>query len=256
MTNTDEITSITSSSDNSNVQKNLTFISERIITSAIAPNDISIKAYDFQLTKYQKHLFYEFSIPLPDSINNAVPKRQAEFLAGRYSAIMALNALGLNCRNISIGKHRSPVWPSSIIASITHTATISICAASYKGSYQYLGIDLENIISIELVNEIKSYIITIDEEEVLRKCPLNFLEAFTLAFTLAFSAKESLFKALYPSVGYYFDFSIANIIQLNNENNSFTLVLTEDLTDELIAGMEFIGFFNQIEQQVLTVIAQ
>ena len=35
------------------------------------------------------------------------------------------------------------------------------------------------------------------------------------ALTLIFSAKESLFKALYPSVGYYFDFKDAEITEVN-----------------------------------------
>jgi 4'-phosphopantetheinyl transferase EntD len=107
------------------------------------------------------------------------------------------------------------------------------------------------------MNEIKSSIITLDEEAVLTEHTMkeNSLN-FSQAFTLAFSAKESLFKALYPSVGYYFDFSVANITQFNSESNSFTLVLTEDLTAELTKGTEFNGFFQQIEQQVLTLIAQ
>jgi 4'-phosphopantetheinyl transferase EntD len=239
-------------SDTRSRHKNQEFISERTLTLPFPSNDITIKCYNFQLAKYQNKLFSEFTIPLPESIENAVPKRQAEFLAGRYSAISALKALGLSCNNIAIGKNRNPVWPRSIIASITHTTTTSICAASYKDSYLYLGIDIEYIIPTKLVTEIKSYIINIDEEVILRKCSLNFLEAFTLTF----SAKESLFKALYPSVGYYFDFSAANITQVNSANNSFILVLTKDLTAELTAGIEFTGFFDCIEQQILTLIAQ
>ena len=250
--NTTEANSTASTSDICNANQDLSFINERVLTLPFSHNDIIINCYDFQINQYQKYLFYDFGIPLPDLINNAVPKRQAEFLAGRYSAISALKALGINCSNIAIGKHRSPVWPDSITASITHTTTISICAASKKGSCRYLGIDIENIMSTKLVSEIKNNVINIDEEAILRKCSFNFSQAFTLAF----SAKESLFKALYPSVGYYFDFTAAKITQVDNANNSFILVLTEDLTAELIVGMEFIGFFDLIEQQVLTVIAQ
>lgn len=260
--NTTTATSITSISDTSKAHKNLAFISERSLALAFIPSDISIKCYEFQLTKYQKKLFSELAILLPESINKAVPKRQAEFLAGRYSANSALKVLGINCSNIAIGKHRSPIWPNNIVASITHTTTTSLCAASYKGNYQYLGVDIEHVISTELMNKIKRSIITLEEEAILKDyslnesslkvCPLNFSEVFTLVF----SAKESLFKALYPSVGYYFDFSAANITQINNTNNSFTLVLTEDLTTELTKGTEFTGFFHQIEQQILTFIAQ
>jgi enterobactin synthetase component D len=265
--NTTKATPITSTPDINKTHKSLAFISERILTLAFIPSNISIKCYEFQVTKYQKHLYSKLSISLPESINNAVPKRQAEFLAGRYSAISALNALGVNCRNIVIGKHRSPVWPNSIIASITHTTTTSICAASYKDNYQYLGIDIEYVISTELINEIKRSIITFDEEAILRKCSMKECSteevtqegwplSFSQVFTLVFSAKESLFKALYSSVGYYFDFSAANISQINTDKNSFTLVLTENLTTELTKGREFTGFFDQIGQQIITFIAQ
>ena len=150
-----ETLSITPCADTSKAYKDLAFISERTLNFTLIPSDITIKCYDFIIAEYQRSLFYELAIPLPESINKAVVKRQAEFLAGRYSASSALKALGINSRNIAIGKHRSPVWPSSIIASITHTTTTSLCAASYKGNYQYLGIDIEYEISTELMNEIK-----------------------------------------------------------------------------------------------------
>lgn len=66
----------------------------------------------------------------------------------------------------------------------------------------YLGIDLEKKLSKECVIEIKSSIISLDEENLILKSKLSFEDAFTLIF----SAKESLFKALYPSVRAYFDF--------------------------------------------------
>ena len=105
----DKNNSILTSINIDNAQKKLTFISERIIKLAVIPNDISIKSHNFQLANYQRNLFSKFSIPLPDSIDNAVPKRQAEFLAGRYSAIAALDALGTNCRTIPIGMGNPPI---------------------------------------------------------------------------------------------------------------------------------------------------
>ncbi|MFT7432187.1 MAG: enterobactin synthetase component D [Colwellia sp.] len=252
-----ETLSITPCADTSETYENLAFISERTLDFLLIPSDISIKCYDFKISEYQRSLFYELGVPLPESIDKAVVKRQAEFLAGRYSASSALKVLGINSRNIAIGKHRSPVWPDKIIASITHTTTTSLCAASYKDNYQYLGIDIEYEISTELMNEIKRSIITRNEEEMLTEHTMqeNSLN-FSKVFTLVFSAKESLFKALYPSVGYYFDFSAASITQINTANNSFTLVLAEDLSTKLTKGAEFTGFFHQIEQQILTVIAQ
>ena len=235
-----------------NKKEKLTFINESLLSFAFIPKDISIKFCNFKLTDYHHTLYEKLDIYLPKSIKNSVDKRQAEFLAGRYMAMSVLKSLGLKGNNIGIGKHRNPVWPQNIIASITHTKTSSLCAAAFKNSYLYLGIDLEDIISVELVRELKNSIIIPDEETILKNTSLSFEQAFTLVF----SAKESLFKALYPSVRYYFDFSAARITEICPQTSSFTLVLAENLTTKLNAGMVFTGYFAQIEQQILTIIAE
>jgi len=234
------------------VNNKLPFISENILDFTFIPENLSIKCSDFVLANYNKALFSELEISLPQSIRNSVAKRQAEFLAGRYTATLALKALGISCNNIAIGKQRSPVWPNKTIASITHTNTTSICVASLNTEHQYLGVDLENIISEKTINEIHNSIIFTNELTVLKNSSLSFEQAFTLTF----SAKESLFKALYPTVGYYFDFSAAKITDISTQKSCFTLVLTEDLTDELTTGMVFTGYFGNVHQQIFTLIAQ
>lgn len=209
--------------------------------------DIYIKCCNFNINHYHQSLFDELDIFFPESIERSVIKRQAEFLAGRMMAISALNLLGEVTNNIAIGKHRNPIWPNNITASITHTKTTALCAASYNND-QYLGVDLEDIISVKLMKQIQNTVITNLEAIVLRKTNLCFNEAFTITF----SAKESLFKALYPSTGYYFDFFAAKIIAIDDKNKSFTLVLCEDLTMLLTAGTEFKGQYKFVQGQILT----
>ncbi|WDE13823.1 4'-phosphopantetheinyl transferase family protein [Thalassomonas haliotis] len=206
---------------------------------ALHCDDIILVGVDYRLTDYQQRLFSELAIPFPASLSQAVNKRQGEYLAGRYAAILALAELGINTRNIPTGEHRSPVWPEGVLASITHTSTAAFCVAASKQRVNYLGIDHENWLKADNVAEIKNSIINEKEEVLLKQSQMSFEQAFTLVF----SAKESLFKALYPSVGYYFDFSAAEIIDLNTGNNSFCLRLTETLTPALTVGANFNGQF-------------
>lgn len=213
--------------------------------------NIILAAYDYDVSHYSRILFKQLDIHLPEVIKSSVLKRQAEYLAGRYAARSALDSLGVKVNNIGTGMNRSPIWPPGISASITHTDTRAICAASYKTDHKYLGIDLEKRLSSKCVAEIKDSIINVQEECLLLNNELGFEDAFTLTF----SAKESLFKALHPSVGTYFDFSAAQITRICCNTNTFTVILLEDLTTELITGQEYTGTFSFNKTYVFTMIA-
>src|SRR5688572_29707947 len=62
-------------------------------------------------------------IPLPATLHGAVPKRQAEFRAGRYCAMTALTALDARFAGCEVGRADSgaPVWPAGIVGSISHS---------------------------------------------------------------------------------------------------------------------------------------
>ncbi|WDE03341.1 4'-phosphopantetheinyl transferase superfamily protein [Thalassomonas viridans] len=228
------------------------FIGASRFPALICAPGIVLAGGDYQPEYYREDLFAQSGIPFPYFLSRAVNKRQSEYLAGRLMASRALAKLGVNTRNIATGEHRSPVWPDGIVASITHTATSAFCAAARSRDIKFLGIDHENWLGSETVADIKSSIINHREEALLQQSAL----AFSRAFTLVFSAKESLFKALYPSVGYYFDFSAAEIIALDNEEKSFVLQLTESLTPTLSAGATFTGKFIFDDLAVQTLICE
>jgi len=236
-------------------------VSSDAVSAFIAPssfpnlgceNDIILVGCDFSLGQYQQSLFSELNIPFPASLSRAVPKRQSEYLAGRYAAIEALARLGVTTRHIPTGEHRSPVWPKGILASITHTATTAFCVAASKQNIKYLGIDHENWLTPASVEQVKTSIINDREEQLLKRTDMPFEQAFTLVF----SAKESLFKALYPAVGYYFDFSAAEITALNPAGHSFVLQLTQSLAPTLNAGASFTGKFIFDDLAVQTLICE
>src|SRR5699024_2591462 len=55
-----------------------------------------------------------------EAIGNALPKRRAEFTAGRWCARQALTELGLPPTPVERGDHGSPCWPDGVVGSITH----------------------------------------------------------------------------------------------------------------------------------------
>ena len=63
-------------------------------------------------------------------IINAIPARRAEFAAGRYCGRQLLKEIGLLPSPILVGTLGEPLWPKSIIGSITHDDRIAIAAIS------------------------------------------------------------------------------------------------------------------------------
>ena len=54
------------------------------------------------------------------AIARAIPKRQAEFAAGRRAARAALTTLGHPAQAIPVGDRRAPIWPQGTVGAITH----------------------------------------------------------------------------------------------------------------------------------------
>jgi enterobactin synthetase component D len=230
--------------------KNTFIVSESLITIPRF-NELYLYRCEFNKASFEVSFFEQFNIQFVDTLMNAVDKRKSEYLAGRYCANNALKKLNIHNVNITPGGHRAPIWPAGVIGSITHTKNHAFAAVTENKHYTYLGIDYEQFMTRETANEVKSTIISQRED-----CLLNDVEwDFEQALTLAFSAKESLFKALYPYVGKYFDFSAAELVCFSNQKQSFELILLESLSCQLTKGMSFKGWFEQTNSHVLTVIA-
>lgn len=68
---------------------------------------------------------------------------------------------------------------------------------------------------------------------------------------IVFSAKEALYKVLFPEVGRLFGFEAARV-QLARTGGEFTLVLAEELTSNLPAGLVLEGSYIVVNEFVLT----
>src|SRR5438105_8586093 len=123
-------------------------------------------------------------------IRTAVEKRRREFRAGRACARLALAALGIHDVPIPSGPRREPLWPAGIVGSITHCRGYVAAAVRSEEHLSALGIDAEGRGAVD--RDLESFVCTPVEAERHRAC------AHASWRTLLFSAKESVFKALYP----------------------------------------------------------
>ncbi|MNV57211.1 phosphopantetheinyltransferase component of enterobactin synthase multienzyme complex [compost metagenome] len=113
-----------------------------------------------------------------------------------------------------------------------------------------VGLDVETLIPAARAEELQRAIVSEAESAQLHahSQPFNHL------LTLAFSAKESLFKALYPQVRCYFDFLDARLVTLDTQRQTFELELLKTLTPQCHAGRRFCGRYWQKGDDVTTFI--
>lgn len=204
----------------------------------------------FSVADYHDDLFSAVGIDLPDHLASAVAKRKAEYLAGRYLARRVLAELGHQDFDLLRGEKREPLWPAGIAGAISHNVDTALCAAKHESGAGGVGIDVETQIPVARAEELWTGIVGEAECQWLRQRP----QPFNLLLTLVFSAKESLFKALYPQVRCYFDFLDARIIGLDMQAQTFELELLTTLTPLCHAGRRFSGRFWQQGDAVKTFI--
>lgn len=171
--------------------------------------------------------------PPPPAMAGAVLKRQVEFAAGRWCAAQALRRSGYRgpCA-IDIGAHRAPCWPAGYLGSISHSTGWAVAITAADDAWSGVGIDLEQTMEESNARALAGRIGSAAEMAVGTRAGMPFA---TWA-TLLFSAKESLFKALYPSVGRYFHFPDAQAESLDWQANLLHLRLRSTLTTRHHAG--------------------
>jgi 4'-phosphopantetheinyl transferase EntD len=126
-------------------------------------------------------------------LQKAVLKRVEEFAAGRSCARLLLHEFGIDNFAIEVGAHRQPLWPESLVGSITHTTGFCAAVVAPKKSLRAVGIDTEIAGSVKLT--LWRSICTPSETAWLHSLPEPEQLA---AATLIFSAKEAFYKCQFP----------------------------------------------------------
>ncbi|WP_395305629.1 enterobactin synthase subunit EntD [Enterobacter sp. ECC-019] len=155
-----------------------------------------------------------FWLPHHAQLADAGRKRKAEHLAGRIAAAHALPDRTVP----GIGPSGEPLWPEGVSGSITHCGTQAM-ALAVRHPDALVGIDCEAILPDPEAREIQDGIVDAQEAICLKRSGYPF----ALALTLAFSAKESLFKALYPRVKIYMGFECARVTEVTEKTITLAL---------------------------------
>lgn len=193
-------------------------------------------------------------IAIPELLANAVAKRRVEFAAGRLCARDALRlcAPAVADEVVAIGAQREPCWPAEIVGAIAHTNGYAAAAVARTSQMRGVGLDIERWMDAHSPSRIGAKIAHDDELQGLvaqtRWPPSEVL-------TLVFSAKESLYKCLYPEVRRYFGFLDAWVARIEPESGLVALRLTASLTPMLPAGRLFEARFERRADVVVTAIA-
>jgi enterobactin synthetase component D len=127
----------------------------------------------------------------------AAPSRQRAFALGRVAARKALEGLLHNPPPVLPGDDRAPCWPEGIVGSITHAAEWGLAAADRRSRTRALGLDLAYLPELHGM-EIAPLVA--DAEE------LRWIDGDPRRLLALFSAKESIYKALYPACRSFFAF--------------------------------------------------
>jgi 4'-phosphopantetheinyl transferase EntD len=145
-------------------------------------------------------------------IERAVERRRNEFSTGRWLARRALGALGVPPDAVLQGAAREPIWPAGVVGSVTHSSSVCAVVLAFEHHYRGVGLDLE--LSAAPSADLAHLIVAADE-------PVSYHEPHMLR--LVFSAKEAVYKCIFPICRSFVDF-LDVAIHLDPARGTFSAV--------------------------------
>jgi 4'-phosphopantetheinyl transferase EntD len=134
---------------------------------------------------------------------HAAPRRRRMFALGRAAARDALQQIGVAPAPIGRGPGGEPLWPDGIVGTISHTGDVAMAIVGRRTDYAGLGMDVE-LLTPGLSARGARLVCTPAELAWLDDGPPSWR-------TILFSAKEALFKALFPIERVWLGFSDAEL---------------------------------------------
>jgi enterobactin synthetase component D len=133
-----------------------------------------------------------------------VPQRRLYFSAGRAAARGALIDLGLGAAAIGRGPGGEPLWPEGVVGAITHAGPVALAIVGRTQQYAGLGLDVE-----ELGRNLSARVARL----VCRPAEMEWVDvgSGTRRLIMLFSAKEAVFKALFPIERVWLGFADAEL---------------------------------------------
>lgn len=151
-----------------------------------------------------------------NSAKTGFEKRNREFAVGRFCAGQALKQIGITS-DVPVDVDRKPIWPAGVVGSISHSHHYAWAAVAKQHSVQSIGIDTEIVVDDRTLRQVVREITVEDEQKLLSAIHTDVKTAFTLVF----SAKESIYKCLYPLNAQFFGFHDVLLIEASAEMLTF-----------------------------------
>jgi enterobactin synthetase component D len=137
-----------------------------------------------------------------------------------------------------------PNWPRGFLGSLAHTTNLGIAIVGKSTDYIAIGIDCE--LSQRKLSEAAA-------KRVCTEAELNILHENSMSPLLAFGCKETIYKALFPSVRRYFGFRAAQLVAANDTTCCFKL--EEHLSNEWHKEKQLEVSWSQWREYLITAIA-
>ena len=175
-------------------------------------------------------------------------KRRTEFTLGRIYAHGTLSRFGLESEPILRNTEtREPTWPESVWGSITHSAGFAAVAVGLKKEIKGVGIDLESF-SRSVDFNIRRLVCVDSELEWLESLPTKQANR---ALRIIFSAKESIFKCIYPGTKTYLSFKDAEV-SVNETEKNFSFIIFKSFPGIIQQGFPHHGRYYEMDKMLLT----
>jgi 4'-phosphopantetheinyl transferase EntD len=171
----------------------------------------------------------------------AVEKRRQDFQNGRLAAGRCLLELGEPRTPIRSGSDRAPVWPPGILGSITHSGGMALAAAARRSDWSAIGLDLEHLSGVRRLAI---------ADRIADPTERAWIGTSRRRLMAVFSAKEAIFKALYPAHQAWFGFEA---VTLRRTDSGFDAIVCQPL-DRPVGSVVPVGV-RWHEDAVLTWVA-
>ncbi|WP_373091605.1 4'-phosphopantetheinyl transferase [Zhongshania sp.] len=211
-------------------------------------NPAVLMSGSFKLELFDDAFFSQAAIHLPDTISRASSKRKAEYFCGRYLAALALRHYGVDHFDVLADDKRCPQWPTGFSGSISHTDDFAACALAPSSQLGAIGIDCQDILSPQKADRLWSKIIDDNELNIIHgsRFELHY------ALTLCFSAKESIYKALFPFITHFFGFSAAKLCAINSTQQCLEFHFAPELAAPLSIKHPLKVYYHHDSDRILS----
>lgn len=155
-------------------------------------------------------------------IANAIFHRQCEFSTGRWLAREGLRKLGFNDEPIRVGRLKNPLWPQSIIGTISHDHELCVVVVLQKKYCLEIGVGVDLFYlperSYKMPELISMFMTSSDELIIVKGIQDQIYKNITTDInlntaTILFSIKESIIKAMSFKLHDFIDLRAINLIE-------------------------------------------